>query len=76
MTRHHTPQVEIQTLPLDAPWRWLQKGWQDFKQAPLIGLLHGLGVSLFGFLLLVIAFDDGPMSGAVGAHPVRASPAR
>ena len=41
MTRHHTPQVEIQTLPLDAPWRWLQKGWQDFKQAPLIGLLHG-----------------------------------
>ena len=75
MTRHHTPQVEIQTLPLDAPWRWLQKGWQDFKQAPLIGLLHGLGVSLFGFLLLVIAFDEfwllaGAFTGFLAVAPV------
>ncbi|MFZ5601652.1 MAG: hypothetical protein ACOY7J_04285, partial [Pseudomonadota bacterium] len=51
-------QVEIKPLSIGDPWRWLQQGWQDFKQAPLIGMAHGLGVSAFGLLLLLIAYNQ------------------
>jgi uncharacterized membrane protein len=70
-------QAEIRTLPIDAPLQWLQKGWQDFKQAPLIGLMHGVGVSVFGFLLLIIAYDQfwllaGMFTGFLAVAPVLA----
>lgn len=75
MNKHDSLQVDIRTLPLDAPWQWLQQGWRDFKQAPLIGTLHGLGVSLFGFLLLLVAYDEfwllaGAFTGFLAVAPV------
>jgi len=50
-------QVEIRTLTPADPWQWLQRGWVDFTRAPMIGVLHGLGVSLFGLTLLLLAYD-------------------
>lgn len=58
MTPITLAQVEIQTLTLSDPWRWLQLGWQDFQRATLIGILHGLGVALFGLILLLVAYDQ------------------
>ncbi|MEE2729921.1 MAG: DUF2189 domain-containing protein [Pseudomonadota bacterium] len=68
-------EVEIQTLTLEAPWRWLQAGWQDFKRAPVIGVLHGAGVAAFGFLLLLLAYDQfwllaGAFTGFLAVAPV------
>ncbi len=51
------PQVEIKSLTISDPWHWLLAGWDDFKQAPLIGLLHGIGVSAFGFILLLLGYN-------------------
>ncbi|MBL8673306.1 MAG: DUF2189 domain-containing protein [Rhodospirillales bacterium] len=31
------------SLPLDRPWLWMERGWADFKRAPAIGLLYGMG---------------------------------
>ncbi|MBA56468.1 MAG: hypothetical protein CMK89_18615 [Pseudomonadales bacterium] len=75
MTSTAVSEVEIRSLTLNAPWQWLQKGWQDFKRAPLIGLLHGVGVSAFGFLLLLIAYDKfwllaGAFTGFLAVAPV------
>ena len=58
MTTTMASQVEIRSLSINDPWRWLQKGWQDFMQAPLIGMAHGLGVAVFGLFLLVIAYNQ------------------
>lgn len=57
MTSTTVQEVEIRTLTLNQPIRWLEKGWQDFRQAPIIGLIHGVGVAVFGYLLLLIAYD-------------------
>ena len=58
MDHPSTDQVLIKTLNPDAPREWLQLGWQDFTQAPLIGLAHGLAVTGFGVLLLWLAYDQ------------------
>ena len=68
-------EVEIKPLSPDAPWRWLQHGWQDFKRAPVIGIAHGAAVSLFGFLLLLLAYDEfwllaGAFTGFLAVAPV------
>lgn len=34
--------TDIRTVPLDAPWHWLAKGWSDIWTAPLISLGYGL----------------------------------
>lgn len=75
MTSTAVSEVEIQSLTLNDPWQWLQRGWQDFKQAPLIGIFHGAGVSAFGFLLLVMAYDKfwllaGAFTGFLAVAPV------
>ena len=58
MTSPNEIGVKVRDLePLQA-FQWLQKGWMDFKQVPRIGLLHGLAVSGFGALLLLVAHDQ------------------
>ena len=35
----------VRTIPGAQPemvWRWLEKGWQDFRRAPTVGLAYGL----------------------------------
>ncbi len=68
-------EINIRSLSLNDPWRWLQQGWQDFKQAPLIGIAHGAGVSVFGFILLLLAYDQfwllaGAFTGFLAVAPV------
>lgn len=54
---------------------WLSKGWSDFMEAPLVGLLHGLVAGVFGGLLLLVAWDRfwvlaGALSGFLMVAPI------
>ena len=40
-----------------SPTRWLEQGWEDLRANPLPGLVHGLVLALFGWLLLWLARD-------------------
>nr|WP_315195450.1 DUF2189 domain-containing protein [uncultured Aquabacterium sp.] len=59
-------------------WRtllWLARGWSDFMEAPLIGLLHGVAMGAFGGLLLYVAWDRfwvlaGALSGFLMVAPI------
>jgi uncharacterized membrane protein len=39
----------------EQPFLWLARGWHDLLAAPVPGLLHGLAVTSFGLLLLLLA---------------------
>ena len=43
-------------LYIDAPFRWLKLGWQDFKRTPRHSSAYGLVFVLFGWLLLFLAW--------------------
>jgi len=43
-------------LSMDAPFRWLKKGWQDFRRAPWHSLSYGLIFVLIGWSLLYLAW--------------------
>lgn len=47
-----TPPVPLNTLNLDAPFRWLACGTRDFIRAPAIGLFFGSCFVLMGWALL------------------------
>ena len=54
---------------------WLARGWADFMEEPVIGLLHGLLMGAFGGMLLMVAWDRfwvlaGAMSGFLMVAPV------
>ena len=73
----HDTIAQVQTLSVNSlqPLDWLKRGWEDFKQAPWIGLAHGVAVDTFGFLLLVIAYDQfwllaGAITGFLAVAPV------
>lgn len=59
-------------------WRtflWLGQGFSDFLNAPLVGLLHGLVMGVFGGLTLYLAWDRfwvlaGALSGFLLVAPV------
>ena len=54
---------------------WLARGWSDFMEAPLVGLLHGAVMGAFGGLLLLLAWDRfwilaGALSGFLMVAPI------
>jgi uncharacterized membrane protein len=42
---------DIRTIAEDAPWTWLQKGWQDLTTTPTVSLAYGAGIVAAGWLL-------------------------
>jgi uncharacterized membrane protein len=63
---------------LGAPLRWLARGWADLWAQPVPGLLHGLAVAAFGWLLLWLARDRfwllaGAFSGFLIVAPIVAT---
>ena len=77
MTSSDVQGVKVRELNPEQPFLWLQHGWADFKKAPAIGLLHGLAISGFGFVLLFFAFDHfwllaGAFTGFLAVAPVLA----
>lgn len=46
--------LKLNTLTWSAPARWLRLGWQDFIQAPAIGLFYGACFTTMGWLLLYV----------------------
>lgn len=51
--------IAANPLPWSAPLRWLGLGWQDFKQAPAIGLFYGACFVVMGWALIT-AFQYAP----------------
>lgn len=43
--------TDIRTIPEDAPWTWLHKGWQDLTAVPLVSLTYGAGIVAAGWLI-------------------------
>lgn len=39
----------IKGVPPEAVWRWLEKGWRDFRRAPTVGLTYGIGAVLASY---------------------------
>lgn len=35
--------------PPEAVWGWLEKGWRDFRRAPIIGLTYGVGAVVLSY---------------------------
>lgn len=61
-----------------SPTRWIERGWEDLRANPLPGLVHGLVLALFGWLLLWLARDRfwllaGAFSGFLIVAPVLAT---
>jgi uncharacterized membrane protein len=65
-------------VSLQSPWRWLVLGWADLRRNPLPGLVHGLLLTVFGWLLLWAARDQfwllaGAFSGFLIVAPILAT---
>ncbi len=72
-TPHSTHPVSLQS-----PWRWLALGWADLRRNPVPGLVHGLLLTAFGWLLLWAARDQfwllaGAFSGFLIVAPILAT---
>jgi uncharacterized membrane protein len=68
----------VRTIEATRPLRWLGLGWRDFMRCPVPGLLHGLALTLFGAVLLVLARDRfwflaGAFSGFLLMAPIAAT---
>jgi uncharacterized membrane protein len=51
--------IELRTLALTAPFRWLALGWRDFVRAPFIGLFYGGCFVVMGWALMKM-YDNAP----------------
>lgn len=47
------------TLEMDAPMRWLRKGWQDIRMAPKQSLIYGSVMMILGYTLAFLAYEMG-----------------
>lgn len=77
MTTPSALNITVNDLTLEHPWQWIRKGWEDFTKAPFIGLLHGIGISVAGLILLALAYDKfwilaGASTGFLAIAPVAA----
>ncbi|MDR9435378.1 MAG: DUF2189 domain-containing protein [Thiohalophilus sp.] len=45
-------------LMIDAPFGWLQKGWQDFRRAPWHSLIYGAIFAVIGWLLIYLSWTS------------------
>ncbi|NVK18289.1 MAG: DUF2189 domain-containing protein [Methylocystaceae bacterium] len=43
--------VEANKVHIEAPAKWLKQGWQDFKEAPGVGLTYGIIFLLAGYAM-------------------------
>lgn len=65
-------------ITLFSPLRWLALGWADLRRNPIPGLVHGLLVTAFGGLLLMLAHERfwllaGAFSGFLIVAPIVAT---
>lgn len=51
--------VPCATLGLDAPWRWLRKGWADVRRAPALTALFGAVIVIVSLLIALLAWRLG-----------------
>jgi uncharacterized membrane protein len=61
-----------------SPVRWIEKGWDDLRANPVPGLVHGVLITLFGWLLMWAAREKfwllaGAFSGFLIVAPVLAT---
>jgi len=47
------------TLDIDAPFRWLRKGWQDIRTAPRQSLLYGAVMMILSYTVAFLAYKMG-----------------
>jgi uncharacterized membrane protein len=52
VVRHVTLRRPVQTVDVEAPWRWLRHGWQDLMKARGVSLTFGLLIALASLLLI------------------------
>jgi len=46
------PVIDIRTVEMDRPWRWLAAGWRDVTAAPTVSLSYGLLFSVAGYVVI------------------------
>lgn len=45
------------TVGMEAPFRWLSKGWKDFKRVPRLSLSYGIVMMLVSMLITYVAYS-------------------
>ena len=45
------------TIGVDAPFRWLAKGWNDFKRVPKLSLGYGLVMMIVSIIVTYVAYE-------------------
>jgi uncharacterized membrane protein len=68
----------VRTISLQHPLRWLALGWRDIGRCGWVSLAHGLALTVFGQLLLLLAHHQfwllaGAFSGLLVVGPVLAA---
>ena len=44
----------VNRVTLGHPWRWLAKGWQDIRSAPVYSLRYGAGIVVISALIVLL----------------------
>jgi uncharacterized membrane protein len=53
--------VQIQVVPNDRPWAWLEAGWRDLMATPHIGFFYGGAVVVAGWALVLLLIAAGAL---------------